>query len=240
MTLRILYWNVWCLPRILTDDRYSARMRATLAVHQIKDYDLVILNEVWLKGARDVFIKAYPYHFTLPRAPFKIMNSGILILSKYPILNVDYEIYQDAAGWNWFTSKGMVYFQIQTKQNKYSIVTTHMQSGTFNRARLKQSRQLIDFINRHGEDNLMLVGNLNLMPLYSDGGKSIYCTDMKDAINRAKCYHSILNMTGMVDIQPNGDVCRIFSMSRDIDLEIKYGRGRHYTNGLPITIEWSL
>ena len=171
MSLRILYWNVWCLPFFATDGVHS-KDRAEAIAPILRGYDVVILNEAWTDAAKKVFKREYTYSYQTSKMCGKLLDSGLLILSNHLIHNPSHILYSDAAGWDWFTSKGALHFQIRTTsdisirrlQDKkkykrwskpkilktYDIFTTHMQAGYSTKdhdARRIQLRELTRFVN---------------------------------------------------------------------------------------------
>lgn len=247
---KILFWNVWCFPKSMTDGKLSDTKRARLISRHIGNYDLVLLNEAWTVGARDIFKKVYPYYYSDNNKHGKIYGNGLLILSKYPIHNPKTITYTHSAGWDWFSAKGAQYFQLQINNKNYDFFLTHMQAGYSEldqKARLYQSLQLSNFVNEtlkgSSNKNVWLIGDFNMMPIapIPDSGfryKSVHCRDYDDAILRATSYNMILSETSMTDIQKGYDVYRILTKRTDNKTIVKYYDSNGLTDGNYLTIEF--
>lgn len=211
--IRILYWNVWCLPALFTDGMHSDD-RAKAILPFIQGFDIVILNEAWTKAAKKVFRSAYPYYYNTPKKGCKIFDSGLMILSTHPIINPSYEFYSDAAGWDWFSSKGVIHVKIPINNKIYDVITTHMQAGhtlADHRARIVQMNELTSFIKRkvNGNSEVLLIGDFNVMPL-QNGVVSVHCKDYFDAVRRSQAYFMIPKDTGMVDTLKGRDILSVY------------------------------
>jgi hypothetical protein len=211
--LKIIFWNVWCLPFFATDGTYSD-VRARNILNYIAEakieHDLFILNEAWTTDAKDVFKAAYPYSYQTGKLCCKLYDSGLLILSKVPILNPSYILYSKASDWDWFVSKGALHFQIQTSKGLYDFFTTHMQAGFTDidqEYRPFQFVELIKFINANmpKTQDVFFIGDLNVMPLIN-GNRSGHTQNMDDALFRSACYYTIPQQTGMIDLQKGQDM----------------------------------
>jgi endonuclease/exonuclease/phosphatase family metal-dependent hydrolase len=245
MAFRLIYWNVWCFPSLLTDGRYSDRERATLIAPHIRDYDLAILNEVWTEKSKETFRREYPHHYTIPSRRGKIFDSGLLVLSKTPILNPKKIIYDDASGWDWFSAKGAIHFQLKIAGKTLDFFTTHMQAGyskTDQHARSYQFLQLVNFVNSNmpSSDDVFLIGDFNVMPLINRT-KSVHCHDMNDAILRATSYNMLVDQTGLIDQQKGSglnDVYHVFTKRADDKTKITYHDSSGLSDGPYLVIEF--
>lgn len=241
--VRVLFWNVWCLPGIATNG-ISAKDRAKSIAPLIRGYDLVILNEAWVDEAKDVFKKEYQYSYQTTSKCFKLGDSGILILSNNPLLNTAHLLYSDAAGWDWVSSKGVVYFQIQSGNKTYDFVVTHMQAGHSSddhKSRLSQIAELTQFVNKKmvRGSNVYLVGDFNVMPIVN-GKISGHCHDYVDAKNRDLCYNMITSQTGLQDLQTGQkllDVYHVFTNQTTTRSTITYHDSKGLSDGPYLTID---
>jgi len=214
MLLRVLYWNVWCLPAIATDKKHSAYERAKLIAPYTVGYDVVILNEAWPKWIKDVFRRHYSYSCTTSSKWYKIFDSGLIILSRYPISNVRSHLYSEESNWDWFVTKGVLQCDITIplagSTKTMTFATTHMQAyedSLAQHARKIQTNELINFINTnpHASD-FLLIGDIN-MEHYPNPATN-------DQIVRTQCYDQILARTGLVDTTSRGP----FHFMSSIDL----------------------
>jgi len=245
-SLSILYWNVWCLPRLLTDSKYDSDVRAKLISKHITGYDIVILNEAWTQGAIDVFKNTYP-HFAQDgiNCNGKIYGSGIMVLSKYPIKNTLFEGYTDLASVDWFTTKGILYFEIEYDNKTYRFITSHMQAGSSKLeqyARLYGSAQLTNFTKNimttdPTNTNLWLIGDLNMMP--HKGRQSPHTQGDIDSYIRDASYAMIIRNTPLKDCLPDStDVLRVLSHKNSNNAaHVNYVSTPPLSDGSPLHIQ---
>jgi hypothetical protein len=64
--LKVLYWNVWCLPKFCTDGKLTPEERAKAIFPSLSGYDLVILNEVWTSSANENFYEKPHFGLSFP------------------------------------------------------------------------------------------------------------------------------------------------------------------------------
>lgn len=242
MTIRVIFWNVYCLPSFATRDNIQPKDRAKAILTYINDYDIVIMNEAWTSDAKKVFKTAYPYSYQTNKKCGKFLDSGLLVLSKYPIIKNSHILYTCASNWDWFASKGAIHVQISTPNGPYDFFTTHMQAGDTSsdqKVRPFQFVQLINFVNDNmpNGNNVYLIGDFNVMPLIN-GYISVHCTNLDDAIFRSGYYHMIASHTGLSNLQTGDelrDVYHVFSKRNDSN--IVYHDSQGLTDGPYFTID---
>ena len=131
--LTLITLNVWGLPEPFARD-VSARMDA-IAAHLCElDTDIVNLQEVWLEQVRarlltEAVRKHYPWVW---HDRGEHGGGGLLVLSRYPILEVYFEPYLlkglpyrlDHA--DYYAGKGFVHLRLATGNNPVSLVNTHL------------------------------------------------------------------------------------------------------------------
>jgi endonuclease/exonuclease/phosphatase family metal-dependent hydrolase len=114
--------------------------RSLLLLDQIRDYDVVCLNEAFQFGSHivDTFVnKSEDFGFryvvsgaTVPLLSRKVLDSGVLILSKYPILVTDAVVFEDGCSYDSFAAKGAVYAQIGVgRDRRIHIFASHLQAS---------------------------------------------------------------------------------------------------------------
>jgi len=106
--MKVLTFNIWNMPKARFVPERMAALSATLeaAARDASGWDVVLLQELWTKTAREAFGNAgYPYaaeaenYWRFPLgwigAPLGLqIDSGLKILSKYPVLEVRRHIYK--------------------------------------------------------------------------------------------------------------------------------------------------
>ncbi len=111
--LSVLLWNVWCLPGLLTDGNSAARAR--LISPLLNDYDIVILNEAFVH--KDALLADVSSCSEVVEGPGRtwgtVFDSGLLVISKLPIVAVQHEPYMRRSGWDRFAAKGIMHCRLQ-------------------------------------------------------------------------------------------------------------------------------
>lgn len=131
------FWRPWLLH--LGTIEY-VRERSRLLSERLEKYDIVCLNESFHFGSTVVreFMttmnnKGFKYIVTNRRVPIIskfVVDSGVMILSKYPIIETDDVAYKEGCSFDQFAMKGCVYAKIQISQKQYiNVFATHLQAS---------------------------------------------------------------------------------------------------------------
>lgn len=135
------------------------------------DYDSVLLsqrpNDIKVSNESAEFFVTGPKRDGLKT----LFGSGLLLLSKYPVINSDVFCYEDRAGSDAFASKGVVYAKIKTgtKDDEYvHFFTTHLQSHGYIETRQKNLEELFDFISKILSEELSRVQSVNPVIITGD------------------------------------------------------------------------
>ena len=144
-TIRIFdlncFWRPWLL-HIGTIEH--VRERSQLVSQRLDNFDVVCLNESFHYGSTVVrdFVKVmqekgFKYVVTTGRVPIFshwVVDSGVMILSRYPITKTDYIAYKKANHWCWWAMKSCVYARIQiSKKQHINVFATHLQATAVNK-----------------------------------------------------------------------------------------------------------
>ncbi|MBS1960636.1 MAG: sphingomyelin phosphodiesterase [Bdellovibrionales bacterium] len=170
--LDVMTYNLWGVP--FAGKRRKERLPVAAAAIARSDLDIVALEEVFdgcfspaesklmLKGTR------YPYFVRGPKRAFLFpcVSSGVLLLSKHPIVDSDQIIYKKCAGNDCMARKGMVYARIRVPViGDIDVYSTHMNAeDRFGATRVKQAHQIIAFVKKHSGDGrrpVLFMGDLN-------------------------------------------------------------------------------
>jgi endonuclease/exonuclease/phosphatase family metal-dependent hydrolase len=207
--ISIILWNVWLLPFPIS---FAPRGRAERISELLVGQDIVILNEAFTH--KDVLMKEAGYeHFATLGGPspvpwdVRLVDSGLLIMSKYPFIKVEKEIFKKRAGSDRFSSKGVIMVRIIVNATEIDIYATHMQSGSsFKRgkSRVAQVRQLADFINQHSGSSkssrrVIVAGDMNMGPLIDFSMFNWAYSTMSDKLDRTAAYTGLKALTGLED-----------------------------------------
>lgn len=206
INLAILLWNVWLLPSPIS---YKPGVRAKFISPLLAGYDIVVLNEAFshkdsLKGQA-----GYNYSVTLDERSwwpwsFRPVDSGLMILSKYPFDKVEKEMFKWRGGIDRFACKGMIMVRITIEGTRVDIYGTHMQSEPSSKRkkeRNKQVDQLAKFINLHSsvEDHVVVAGDMNMGPLTDVDLYNWAYEDKDDKLTRTASYTRLKKLTRLED-----------------------------------------
>jgi sphingomyelin phosphodiesterase len=181
--LTLLQMNVFWRPTLLHmfKDEY-VRERAALLSGRLLEFDIVCLNEAFHFGSSVVrdftaLIKQYDFHYVVSSRPVpllskQVIDSGLLIISKYPIIATDSVRYSDGTSYDAFCAKGCLYAKVQVDRNSFvHVFATHLQAsygGVTARdfeVRVNQSKTLRNFIVKmtSADDSpIFLLGDMNI------------------------------------------------------------------------------
>ncbi|MEX0335220.1 sphingomyelin phosphodiesterase [Vibrio tubiashii] len=174
-TLKMMTYNIWALPVIASHigDRYD------LIPEYVKGYDVLALQEVFASG-RDAFLrelaKEYPYQTKmLDKEGINIYDGGVMIVSRYPIVNQAQYVFPDCTGTDCFADKGVNYAEVIKGGKAYHVFATHTASFDTDTARdyrqrqFKQIRQLATSLNIPKTDTVVYSGDFNVNKLKFPG-----------------------------------------------------------------------
>jgi endonuclease/exonuclease/phosphatase family metal-dependent hydrolase len=163
-----------------------ARMRHILDRVPSLDIDVLCLQEVFdpcSQKALTVWCQINGWYCSIDTEMGRFLigsNSGLAILSRYPIQEANNEAYSDYAGDEFFARKGIRHIKVITPQDTYHIYNTHLQTGGIKKSSLRkfdqrehtlssgqeikksQVAQALKFVTQHGSRNAMLCGDFNL------------------------------------------------------------------------------
>lgn len=136
--MNIISWNIACLPRFVVAFSNSNLTSEIYRIDKIKIYlkkicpDIISLQEVFTEYSRNTlteFLEDNNYNVLLS-PKHNLPNGGLLIASKYKIITSEYYIYKNSIGEDWFSYKGILYFQIVINDKLINIFNTHNNSNT--------------------------------------------------------------------------------------------------------------
>jgi endonuclease/exonuclease/phosphatase family metal-dependent hydrolase len=163
-------------------EEYMAE-RSLLLAEAIIDYDVVCLNEAFQFGSNIVakFVEAarkrgFKYAVSGRRIPITarlLLDSGVLIVSKYPIIRTDVLQYEQSCSYDAFAAKSAVYAEISIGRRSVHLFSTHLQASdgvvtpTEVDVRVNQSAELHNFIEKYAigadrADPILLLGDMNI------------------------------------------------------------------------------
>ncbi len=161
--LSLLTWNVnqWPLPWAASRDRRRlARVRAAL-----EGFDVVCLQECWSTLAREIRHEL-PQHYVDRGRSALGFGSGLVTLSRFPVVGGAYRRYTRAAAPDAWAAKGMVVVRLDVPGfGALHVVNTHLQAWRARGVRVGQIRELERFVREHSAGvPTLLAGDLNATP----------------------------------------------------------------------------
>ena len=132
--IKILSWNIYMLPGPLGHDN---RRRAE-AIGQLlasSDYDVIVFQEAFHRKARKSISRhlqsAFPFHTGAANCKLLSLktNSGLWIISRYPIVAVHSIIFKTRHGIDAMSRKGALMAEVKFPSQNIQAVSTHLQNS---------------------------------------------------------------------------------------------------------------
>ena len=167
--LKIMAWNIFMVPPAVY--KSCQIQRAYLIADYIKKVnpDVLVLEESFMNSVR-IILKSkldevYKYQSDIKKSGLIKMNSGVWILSKYPIDKQDFISYKKKKGTDIFAKKGATFVEIKVNDKKLQLIGTHTQSLIkYKKTRAIQFRQIRKTIaDKYYKDSIcqFIIGDLN-------------------------------------------------------------------------------
>jgi len=156
--LRVVTYNVWGLPSPILrhPDRFAELPNAINSL----DADVVLIQEAFTKKAKALeTLPKFPYVARGPSSNFLRFSSGLLILSRYPIIESSTLKYTACGGFDCYSNKGAIYARILVPgQGIISVFNTHLNANQHTDKRLLQTTELLKFVRAHSGQLPTIVG----------------------------------------------------------------------------------
>jgi endonuclease/exonuclease/phosphatase family metal-dependent hydrolase len=186
--VKLLSYNIFLRPPLIKNnaDDFKNERLAEFLKSELAKYDIVCLQEMFnLANYRQqlllktAFEKGFPYyaksvdpHWTSG----KFIDAGLVILSKYPILETDGMIYIAGNQIDSWAAKQVIYAKIQISPTFFlHVFTTHMQASYYDnhesinvindRARASQVQEIADFVKMKTDGSpypVIIAGDFNI------------------------------------------------------------------------------
>jgi len=164
-----------------------------------------------------------------------LVDSGLIFLSKYEIVESGCEKYERVAGIDRFAGKGIGFVTVRVEgQGHVQVFGTHMQAGASKGIQLARATQAIQagkFIARQKTADkdavIILAGDLNMGPRQDATCEefSVHYVDREDAMARCAAYDEMVERTGLREVhceqrwEYSRDICRFLVGG------LEYGKG---------------
>ncbi|MEC7120393.1 MAG: sphingomyelin phosphodiesterase [Pseudomonadota bacterium] len=166
--LKVLSYNIYALPMVAS--KISERLEQL--PQNLKGYDAILFQEAFSSDRTAMLTQLaqeYPYQTHVPYGSgYNIFDSGVLVASRYPIVNTAEFIYPNCTGTDCFADKGVIYAEIIKGGKAYHVTSTHTASFDTEAARalrqehFQQIRALVDQQNIPAFDAVLMGGDFNV------------------------------------------------------------------------------
>ncbi|CAG9324591.1 unnamed protein product [Blepharisma stoltei] len=184
--IRVLTLNLFLRPPLIKNNKSDYKdERLTYFINEILDsYDLICLQEVFgtLTRRRNRLIKSAVqagFYFSQSPAPSfwsnQITDGGLLVLSRFPIIEQDFQGFYNGMGPDLFTFKGVIYCKISISGETAHVFSTHTQASyhtddaklfqyyrNIRRNQLKVMKSFIDVKTQDSKDLVLVLGDMNV------------------------------------------------------------------------------
>lgn len=214
--IKILSWNIYMLPSLISAHN-GPRAEAIGKYLAESDYDIIVFQEAFSPGARHKLGNAlsgrYPYQAgpaNQKLVSFKI-NSGIWILSRYPIRDIQSIKFRNKQGIDALSRKGALLVEVEIGGQLVQVVGTHLQNAGAVWLRHAQCVEVFERL---------------LKPNEKPGTPQIICGDFNINKNEsAGSYSFMLSTLNANDGDVAGD-CQFTFDRQGNDLHVEHGDGQ--------------
>jgi len=184
VSLRVMALNTWGMPATFGAQDKELRMEAIGKLIQKKEYDIYLLEELWMrpdhakiksmvpKGYRmtEVMDLNNPHQMTICDGTVGPDGcSGLAIVSRHNLTQIEFFPYTDHGGWldgEAFARKGVGRVRIEPHTNvTVDVFVTHTCASDDNKwYRQRQVKELVKFVDKSDADFIVLGGDFNVDP----------------------------------------------------------------------------
>ena len=170
-SLKILSWNIYMLPYISLFNRNAKRAKVIADKLEYSDYQVIVFQEAFSSKCRDILAKRlakeYPFQYGPTNKtfyPFRT-NSGLWVVSKIPLTQLDKIKFTISKGFDIIARKGAVLFQGNFQGSAFQLLATHLQADNSQLIREKQCSEIKDhLLNQYFNPNIpqLICGDFNI------------------------------------------------------------------------------
>lgn len=133
-TLVLLTWNIYMLPWLIRNNQ-EKRAKAIGEVLKNEDIDVIVFQEAFHGRAyriiKEEIKNKFPYQYGPGKGGVIRLNSGIWIVSRYPILRSDTKKYKQQAHADRLAKKSAVFIEIEKNKQRFQVIGTHLQAQNY-------------------------------------------------------------------------------------------------------------
>lgn len=165
--LSLLTYNIWGLYPIAGG---RARWRYKEIGKRLAPFDIIAIQEAWDKKTDAVVRNSdFPFISYGRRAHHLVGGSGLITLSRYPILETEFLRYQNCVGFDCLADKGVLRTRILLPDHtQIDVYNTHLNAGVHigldlsDKVRERQLEQLSKWIESRSQDlTAIIMGDTN-------------------------------------------------------------------------------
>lgn len=216
-TIKILSWNIYMMPGFLSRlNGPRARQIGQLLANS--KYDVIVFEEAFCPFARRAIRHQIGTQFSYEVGPanrklFSLKtNSGLWILSRFPIVSSQSIIFKSHRGVDALSRKGAILVDLDVRGKRIQVAATHLQNAGGPAVRHKQCIEVYQRL---------------LKPSEKEGVPQFICGDFNiDKFTMVESYRFMLASLDAADGELLGEGC--FSYDRlNNDLQVERGTGRN-------------
>jgi endonuclease/exonuclease/phosphatase family metal-dependent hydrolase len=153
--LKILTWNIYMLPHCSYFHNNCKRARFIARKLESSEYDIVLFEEAFDYRPRNILKKQlksnFPYMYGPANFSFLSVraNSGLWILSKIPLRQLEEIEFKSRYGIDAMSRKGAVLFQGSWNGKEFQLACTHLQADSPDMIRRKQCEEVAGLLKKY-------------------------------------------------------------------------------------------
>lgn len=208
--LKILSWNIYMLPYISLFNKNDQRAKAIAERLNGSDYHIIVFQEAFSSKCRnimsDILMASYPFQYgPVNDAPLSLRtNSGLWIVSKFPLTKLDQLEFSKSKGYDAVARKGAVLFEGNFKGSKFQLLATHLQAEDSQTLRELQCAEIREHL---------------LNPYFHKDTPQFLCGDFNIDMHDTTDYHRMLQILDATNGSLSGSIMVTFD---EIDNKLAY------------------
>ncbi len=208
---------------ILADEEARAAELAQALLKFSGDPDAILLQEIWSLKARDVVIRElrtkYPSSKspeTVAAAEIPILPSGLMLFSKYPLEQFQFQEFTKGMGIDKISRKGIIGARLVKGGRKIALFTTHLQAGAkrdpgIKPDQLRECREFMGHVVGSDKDvTVILAGDFNIDASEPAAYAELFA-QLRGARDSFRSSPGTLNRTVRAEANPNKRLDYLFT-----------------------------
>jgi endonuclease/exonuclease/phosphatase family metal-dependent hydrolase len=167
LNLKLVTYNIWGLPSWMTGARTERYLKIARELERL-DADFILLQEAWTAEARSAIPRDGQWAIACAAAQRSFFQqSGLVTLSKFPILGGQFYPFTRAAFPDRFVNKGVLKITVQLPDGGLlNVWNVHLQDAGAVRTRASQVRELVARVESAEDGQIadLVAGDFNCIP----------------------------------------------------------------------------